>query len=55
MKIFKRLIIAFTCVLVLGIIVFVFSFGRKPFKGMKPSEIASATVRLSPPDKCSHA
>lgn len=51
MKIFKRLIIAFTCVLVLGIIVFVFSFGRKPFKGMKPSEIASATVRLSPPDK----
>lgn len=51
MKTFKRLIIAFTCVLVLGIIVLVFSFGRKPFKGMKPSEIASATVQLSPPDK----
>lgn len=51
MKIFKRLIIAFTCVLVLGIIVFVFSSGRKPFKGMEPSEIASATVRLIPPDK----
>ena len=42
MKIFKRLIIAFTCVLVLGIIVFVFSSGRKPFKGMEPSEIVSA-------------
>ncbi len=51
MKKFKRLIIAFACVLVLGIIAFVFSSGRKPFKEMKPSEIASATVRLSPPDK----
>ena len=51
MKKFKRLIIAFACVLVLGIIVFVFSSGRKPFKDMEPSEIASATVWLSPPDK----
>lgn len=51
MKIVKRLIIAFICVLVLGIIVFVFSSGRKPFKGMEPSEIESATVRLTPPDK----
>lgn len=51
MKIFKRIIIAFICVLALGIIVFVFSSGRKPFKGMESSEIASATVRLSPPDK----
>ena len=51
MKKLKRLIIAFACVLALGIIVFVFSSGRKPFKGMKPSEIASATVLLLPPDK----
>lgn len=35
--------------LVLGIIVF--SSGRKPFKDMELSEIASATVWLSPPDK----
>lgn len=51
MKILKRLIIAFTCVLVSGIIVFVLSSGRKPFKDMEPSEIVSATVQLSPPDK----
>lgn len=51
MKILKRLIITFTCVMLIGIIVFVFSSGRKPFKDVKPSEIASATVRLSPPDK----
>ena len=51
MKIFKRLIIAFAGVLVLGIIVFVFSSSKKPFRDMKPSEIASATVRLLPPDK----
>lgn len=51
MKILKRLIITFICVMVLGIIMFVFSSGRKPFKDVKPSEIASATVRLSPPDK----
>lgn len=51
MKKFKRLIIAFACVLATGIIVLVFSSGRKPFKGMEPSEIVSATVQLSPPDK----
>lgn len=51
MKIFKRLLFAFICVLVSGIIAFVFSSGRKPFKGMEPSEIASAMVRLSPLDK----
>lgn len=51
MKILKRLIITFTCVLVIGMIVFALCSGRKPFKGMKASEIASAMVRLTPPDK----
>ncbi len=51
MKKFKRLIISFACILALGIIVFVLGSGRKPFKDMEPSEIASATVQLSPPDK----
>ena len=48
----KMLIVIFTCILLIGIvIVFYYDVGeKKPFKDLEPSEIVSATVRLTPPD-----
>ena len=56
MKTTKKLVIAFTCVLVLGLTIFTFTFSKKrfgktPFRNLDSSEIESATVRLTPPDK----
>ena len=56
MKTTKRLIIVFTCILLLGIVVFTFIFspkifGKAPFRNLDSSEIEYATVRLTPPDK----
>lgn len=36
--------------IVIGIVVFVFS-GQKPYKDLETSDIVSATVHLTPPDK----
>lgn len=49
----KALKVIAACVLLIGIAVIVFAAagGKKPFKDLKPSEIASAAVRLAPPDK----
>ena len=47
----KRLILAFTCILLFGGILFIFFSGRKPFKNLEPSEVLSATVQLIPPEK----
>lgn len=55
------LIISLTCILLLtGIIAFLIGWGRKlygekPFKDMDASQIASATVRLTPPDQTAFA
>lgn len=52
MNLSKKIIIAFACILLpVGVIVFIFISGKKPFKDLDTSEIASATVRLVPPDK----
>lgn len=51
MRTTKRLIIVFVCILLLGIVVFIFTSSKKPFKNLDSSEIESATVRLIPPDK----
>lgn len=55
MKTAKRPVIAFTCILLLGVVfIFTFSqkiFGKAPFRNLDSSEIESATVRLTPPDK----
>ena len=48
----KALVVILTCILFIGIIIIV-SYavgGKKPFKDLEPSEIVSATVRLTPPD-----
>lgn len=47
----KRLILAFTCILLFGGILFIVFSGRKPFKNLEPSEVLSATVQLIPPEK----
>ena len=49
----KTIIIVAICLLVIigAIISFILTAGKKPFKDLKPSDIVSATVRLSPPDK----
>lgn len=49
----KTIIIVAICLLVIigAIISFILTSGKKPFKDLKPSDIVSATVRLSPPDK----
>jgi hypothetical protein len=48
----KVLIVILTCILFIGIIIIVYYAvgGKKPFKDLEPSEILSATVRLTPPD-----
>lgn len=51
MKIFKRWIILIGCLLLSGIAIFVICSGEKPFNNLEPSEIVSAAVRLTPPDK----
>ena len=51
MKIIKRLIIVLVCFLLLGIAVFALTYRKRPFKDLDASEIVSATVRLTPPDK----
>lgn len=48
----RWLIISIVCVLILGIAVIVFAAGgKKPYKALDASQIVSATVRLTPPDK----
>ena len=51
MKKSRMLVIAGISVLLLGAAAYVFLNGRKPFKDLEASEIALATVRLTPPDK----
>ena len=48
----RVLILILTCILFIGIIIIVYYAvgGKKPFKDLEPSEIVSATVRLTPPD-----
>ena len=47
----KTPIVILTCILFIGIIIIVYNAvgGKKPFKDLEPSEIVSATVRLTPP------
>lgn len=49
----RWLIISIACVLISGIAVISFAAGngKKPYKDLNASQIASATVRLTPPDK----
>lgn len=49
----KGIIILAACVLLLSIVVTAFAVGggKKPYKDLDAAQIASATVRLSPPDK----
>lgn len=51
MKRSRMLAAAVICVLLLSAVNFIFNIGRKPFKNLDVSEIAMATVRLTPPDK----
>lgn len=51
MKKSKKWIIAMICIAVCSVMIMVWNCGRRPFKNLKPSEIVSATVRLTPPDK----
>lgn len=46
-------VIVITCILILGVIGVVLFIvrGKKPYKNLDTAQIASATVRLSPPDK----
>lgn len=44
------LFVALVCVVVICTIVVAFS-GRKPFRDLQPSDVVSATVHLTPPDK----
>lgn len=48
----KTLIVIITCILLIGIIIIVYHAvgGKKPFKDLEPTEIVSATVRVTPPD-----
>lgn len=46
----KGLIAIIGSFIMIGIIVFVFS-GQKPYKDLETSDIVSATVHLTPPDK----
>ena len=47
----KGIIILATCVLSVIMIAFIVSGGKKPYKDLDATQIASATVRLTPPDK----
>ncbi len=48
----KVLIIALVCILLVGISLIVFcASGRRPYKNLDTSQIAAATVKLSPPDQ----
>ena len=50
MKKRKNIFILLACVIVMAAIIFAFS-GRRPFKSLQPSDIVSASVRLTPPDE----
>ncbi len=50
MKSSRMILAAVICVLLLGPVIFVFVIGRKPFRNLDASDIAMATVLLSPPD-----
>ena len=47
----KGIIILAMCVLCVIMIVFIVGGGKKPYKDLDAAQIASATVRLTPPDK----
>lgn len=49
----KRLIIAAVCIILLFIVIVVFllTMGKKPYKNLDATQIMSAKVLLSPPDK----
>lgn len=47
----KGIIILATCVLSVIMISFIVSGGKKPYKDLDAAQVASATVRLTPPDK----
>lgn len=47
----KGIIILATCVLSVIMISFIVGGGKKPYKDLDATQIASATVRLTPPDK----
>lgn len=47
----KVLMAASVCIILLCVIIFAAVAGKKPYKNLDASEILSATVRLSPPDK----
>ncbi len=46
----KGLIVIIACLIVTGVVTFAFS-GQKPYKDLKTSDIVSATIHLTPPDK----
>lgn len=50
MKMKNTLLVILVCAIIMGIGVVAFS-GRKPFKNLAASNIVSATVHLTPPDK----
>lgn len=47
----KVLMAASVCIVLLCVIIFAAVAGKKPYKNLNASEIVSATVRLTPPDK----
>ena len=46
----KRWFILVGCAIVVGVLLFVFS-GRKPYRNLEVSDIVSATVHVTPPDR----
>ena len=47
----KYALIAAACVVVIGAALLIYgALGRKPFRGLKPWEIVTASVTLTPPD-----
>ena len=51
MKRVKIGVIVFVCFLLAGMVVFAVTYSKRPYKDLETSEITSATVRLTPPDK----
>lgn len=47
----KRMLAIAVALLVIGTIAFVVCFGKKPYKHLQASDIAAASVRLTPPDE----
>ena len=47
----KYALIAAACVVVIGAVLLIYgALGRKPFRGLEPGEIVTASVTLTPPD-----